>query len=80
METPHLVNKSLITKPDDVAKTVDVHVSTILAQQIEDTVFGTVRSPLRQKISPETKSDIEQSRGLLQVCQEFDRLLMEEEG
>ena len=80
-EAPHLDTKSLIAKLDDVAKTVDLDVSTILAEQIKDPVLGIVRSWLRKRISPETKSpDIQQSKGLLRYCQEFHRLLIEEEG
>ena len=80
-ETPHLDTKSLIAKLDDAAKTVDLDVSTILAEQIKDPVFGTVRSWLCRGISPEAKSpDIQQSRGLLRYCQDFDRLLIEERG
>ena len=80
-EAPHLDTKSLIAKLDDVAKTVDLDVSTILAEQIKDPVLGTVRSWIRKGISPEAKSpDIQQSKGLLRYCQEFDRLLIEEEG
>ena len=54
-EEPHLDTKSLIAKPDDVAKTVDLDVSTILAEQIKDPVLGTVRLWLRERISPEAK-------------------------
>ena len=80
-EAPHLDTKSLIAKLDDVAKTVDLDVSTILAEQIEDPVHGTVRSWLRKLILPEAKSpDVQPSKGLLRYCQEFDRLLIEEEG
>ena len=43
-EAPHLDTKSLIAKLDEVAKTVDLDVSTILAEQIKDPVLGTVRS------------------------------------
>ena len=78
---PHLDTKSLIAKLDDFAKTVDLDVSTILAEQIKDPVLGTVRAWLRKGFSPEAKSPgIQQSRGLLRYCQEFDRLLIEEEG
>ena len=80
-EAPHLDTKSLIVKLDDVAKTVDLDVSTILAEQIKDPVLGIGRSWLRKGISPEAKSpDIQQSKGLLRYCQEIDRLLIEEEG
>ena len=79
-EAPHLDTKYLIDKLDDVAKTVDLDVSTILAEQIKDPMLGAVRSWLREGISPEAKSpDIQQSKGLLRYCQEFDRLLIEEE-
>ena len=57
------------------------NISTILVEQIKDPVLGTVRSWLRKGISPDSKSpDIQQSKGLLRYCQEFDRLLIEEEG
>ena len=80
-EAPHLDTKSLIAKLDDVAKTVDLDISTILAEQIKVPVIGIVRSWLRKGISPEAKSpDIQQSMGLLRYCQEFDRLIIEEEG
>ena len=80
-EAPHLDTKSLIAKLDEVAKTIDLDVSTILAVQIKDPVLGTVRSWLRKRISPEPKTpEIQQSKGLLRYCQEFDRLLIEEEG
>ena len=42
-ERPHLDIKTLIAKLDDVAKTIDLDVSTILAEQIKDPVLGTVR-------------------------------------
>ena len=65
-EASHLDTKFLIAKLGDVAKTVDLDVSTILAEQIKDPVLGTVRSWLRKGISPEAKSpDIQQSKGLL---------------
>ena len=80
-EAPHLDTKSLIAKLDDVAKTVDLDVSTILAEQIKDPVLGTVRSWIRKRISPEPKTpELQQSKGLLRYCQEIDRLLIEEEG
>ena len=41
-EAPHLDTKSLIAKLDDVAKTIDLDVSTILAEQIKDQLLGTV--------------------------------------
>ena len=78
-EAPHLDTKSLIAKLDGVAKTVDLDISTTVAEQIKDPVLGTVRSWLRKVISPEAKSpDIQQSKGLLRQCQEFNRLLIEE--
>ena len=79
-EAPHLNTKSLIAKLDDLAITVDLDVSTVLAEQIKDPVLGIVRSWFRNGISPAAKSpDIQQSEGLLRYCQEFDRLLIEEE-
>ena len=80
-EAPHVDTKSLIAKLDEVAKTIDLDVSTILAEQIKDPVLGTVRSWIRNGISPEPKTpEIQQSNGLLRYCQEFDRLSIEEEG
>ena len=80
-EAPHLDTKSLIAKLDEIAKTIDLDVSTILAAQIKDPVLGTVRSSIRNGTSPEPKiPEIQQSKGLLRYCQEFDRLLIEEEG
>ena len=49
-EALHLGTKYLIAKLDDVAKTVDLDVSTIRAEQIKDPVLGTVRSRIRKGI------------------------------
>ena len=55
--------------------------STILAEQIKDPVLGVVRSWIRKGTLPEPKDpEIQQSKGLLRCCQEFDRLFFEEEG
>ena len=65
-EAPHLDTKALIAKLDEVAKSVDLDVSTILAEKIKHPVFGTARSWNRKKISPDVKSpEIQQSKGLL---------------
>ena len=80
-EAPHLDIKSLIAKLDDVAKTVDLDGSTILAEQLKDPMLGAVRSWIGKIISPEPETpEIQQSKGLLRHCQEFDRLLIEVEG
>ena len=80
-EAPQLDTKSLIAKLDEVAKTIHLDVSTILAEQIKDPILGTVRSWIRKGISPEPKTpEIQQSKGLLRYCQKFDRFLIEEEG
>ena len=50
---PHLDTKSLFDKLDDVAKTVDLGVFTILDEQTKDPVLGTVRFRLRKGNSPE---------------------------
>ena len=52
-EAPHLDTKSLTAKLDEIAKTIDPDVYTILAQQIKDPVFATVRSWIRKRTSPE---------------------------
>ena len=80
-EAPHLDTKSVFAKLVDVAKIIDLDVSTILAEQIKDPVLGTVRSWIRKGTSLEPKTpEIQQSKGLLRFCQEFGRLLIEEEG
>ena len=55
-EAPHLDTKALITKLDDVSKTVDLDVSTNLAEQIKDPDLCVVRSWLREKISADANS------------------------
>ena len=81
IEAPHLDTKALIFKLDEVAKSVDLDVSTILTEQIKDPVLGTVRSCIRKQISPNDKlPEIQQSKGLLRYCQELGRLLFETEG
>ena len=73
--------KAFISKLDEVAKSVDLDVSTILAEQIKDPVLGTVRFWIRKQIYPNVKSpEVQQSKGLLRYCQELDRLLIEIEG
>ena len=80
-EAPHLDTKAIIAKLDKVAKCVDLDVSTIPAEEIKHPVLGTVRSWNRKETSPDIKSpEIQQSKGLLQYCQERDRLLIETEG
>ena len=80
-DAPHLDTTALISKLDEVAKSVDLDVSTILTEQIKDPVVGTVRTWIRKQISPDVKSpEIQQSKGLLRFCQELDRLLIETEG
>ena len=80
-DAPHMNPKALIQKPDEVVKTVDLDVSTILAEQMRDPVLGTVRSWIRKNTPPDTRSPkLQQSNGLLRYCQELTRLLIEEEG
>ena len=77
-DAPHLVTKAIIQKLDEVAKTVDLDVSTILGEQTRDPVLGTVHSWIRRKTPLDTKSpEVQQSKGLLRYCQQFDRLLIE---
>ena len=54
-KAPHLNTKSSNAKLDDVAKTVDLDVTTILAEQIKDPVLRTVRSWIRKGLSPNLK-------------------------
>ena len=71
----------MIQKFDDVAKAVDIYLSTILAEQVKDPVLGTVRSWIRKENPPDIKSpEIQQSERLQRYLQEFTRLLFEEEG
>ena len=80
-EAPHLDTKPLIANIEDIAKTIDLDVSTILAEQIKDTALGTVRSWIQKQTSSEPKTpEFQQPKGLLRYRQEFDRLLIEEEG
>ena len=80
-DAPQLNTKALIQKLDEVAKTVDLDVSTILEEQMKDPGLGTVRSWIRKNTPPDTKSPkIQQSKGLLRFYQEFNRLLIEGEG
>ena len=80
-DAPHLETKALIQKLEEVAKTVDLNVSTILEEQMKDPVLGTVRSWIRKNTPSDTKSpEIQQSKGLLRYCQEFNRLVIEEGG
>ena len=50
-DAPHLNTKALIQKLDEVAKTVDLDVSTILEEQMKDPVLGTVRCWIHKKHS-----------------------------
>ena len=62
-DAPHLDTKALIQKLDEVAKTVQLEVSTNFTKQKKDPVPGTVRSWIRKKTPPETKSpEIQQSK------------------
>ena len=80
-EALHLDTKSLIAKLDDVAKTIDLDVSTLLVEQIKDLILETVRSSIRKGTSPESKApEIQQPNGFLRFCQHSDRLLIEEGG
>ena len=64
-DAPHLSTKALIQKLDEVAKTVDLDVSTILEEQRKDPVFGTLRSWIRINTPLDTKPpEIQQSKGL----------------
>ena len=68
-DAPHLNTKALIQKLDEVAKTVDLNVSTIVGEQMKDPVLSTVRSWIRKNTPPDTKSPvIQQSKGLLRYC------------
>ena len=80
-DAPHLNTQALIQKLDEVAKTVDLDVSTILEEQMKDPVLGTVRFWIRENTPLDPKSpEIQQSKVLLRYCQEFNRLLVEDEG
>ena len=69
-DAPHLNTKALIQKLDEIAKTVDLDVSTILEEQMKDPVLGTVRSWIRKNTPPDAKwPEIQQSKGLLRYCQ-----------
>ena len=66
---------------DELAKIIDLDVSTILAEQIKDPIPETLRSWTQKRTSTDPKTaEIQQSKGLLRYSQEFDRLLIEKEG
>ena len=74
-EASHLDAKALITKLNDVAKIVNLGVSTTLAEKNKDPVPGTVRWRLRERCSCEAKSPvIQQSRRLLPFFPEYNQL------
>ena len=50
----HLDTKTLIQKLDEVAKTVELDLSTIPEEQMKDPVLGTVRSWIRKNTPPDT--------------------------
>ena len=78
---PHLRTQDLITKPDDVAKVVELDVPAILQEQLKDPVLSIVRSWIERNTSPDLKTpEIRQSKGLPRYGQELDRLLIEEHG
>ena len=80
-EAPYLKTKSLIAKLVEVAETIELDASTILAEQIIDPVLATVVSGIQKRTSSEPKTpEIQQAKGLLRYCQDFDRLLIEDEG
>ena len=80
-DAPYLDAEAMNKKLDEVARTVDLDVSTIPAENIKDLNLGTVRSWIRKNTPPDTKSpEIQQSKGLLRFCQEFDRHFIEEVG
>ena len=54
-DSPHLNTKALIQKLDEVAKTVDLDVSTILEKQKKDAILGAVRSWIPKNTPPSTK-------------------------
>ena len=73
--------QDLITKLDDVAKVVDLDISTILQEQLKDPVLSIVRSWIEGNLSPDLRApEVRQPKGLLRYGQELDRLLIEEHG
>ena len=54
-DAPHLDTKTLIAKLDDNAKTIILHVSTILAEQIEDPVLEQLDHGSEKELHPSPK-------------------------
>ena len=80
-EAPYLDIKYLIAKLDDVAETIDLVVSTILAEHIKDPVLGTVRLWIRKRNSSEPEAlKFNNRKDYFDIAKKFDRLLMEEAG
>ena len=66
---------------DDVAKSVDLGVPTILQGQLNDPVISVVQSWIQGGISSDLKVPaIRQYKGLIRYGQEINRLLIEEHG
>ena len=80
-DAPHMDTKALFQKLDEVAETLDLDVSTTLAEQMKDPVLITVRCWIRKNTPPDIKSqELQQFKGLLRYCQEVNRLFIKEEG
>ena len=71
----------MVTNLEDVANVVDLHVPTILQEQLKNPVLSIVRSWIGGNLSPDLSvPKIRQSKGLLRYGQELDRLFVEEHG
>ena len=73
--------QKLFTKLAEVAKYVNLDVSTILQEKLNGQVLNVLRSRLIAGVSLVLRApEIRQSKGLFRNCQEISRLLKEEDG
>ena len=73
--------RELVSQLDKISKEVDLDVTTILQEQINDPVLSVVRRWIQTGNRPTPKSpELQHSKGLMRYSQEFDRLTIEENG
>ena len=78
---PHLRTQDLITELDDVAKFVDLDVSTLLQEKLKDPILSIVCSWIEGSTSLDLRApEIPQCKTLLRYDPELERLLIEEHG
>ena len=78
---PEVNTKELIMKLNDFAKTADLHVTTLVEEQLNDPVLQKVRSWIKKSDKQPAKThDINQSKALLSYFDKFEQNLIDEES